>query len=151
MHLAGSTGWKPGMVFAIGRQQRPSAVASAMPSRKPWGEVSGVLMSPCWSNQMIESAASPATAPQVVRQLPDSTTGKRPSSRLSPTFFATALQTAKPVAISRSCESLDLADLFDVDVMPVERQRLDESAGDQRIRALAEACRRGARCHRAQG
>ncbi len=35
-------------------------------------------------------------------------------------------------------EPLDLADLLDLHVMAVERQRLDQPAGDQRVRPLAE-------------
>ena len=108
-------------------------------------------MSPCWSNQMIESAASPATAPQVVRQLPASTTGKRPSVAAFADLRRHRLADGEAGRDLAVVEALDLADLLDLDVVAVERQHLDQPAGDQRIRPLAETFVRGARCHRAPG
>src|SRR5207237_3404112 len=79
-------------------QHRPASVASAMPSKKPLGDVSGVLKSPCASNQMtaVRSPPSEDTVPSELAQLPESTSGKLPRA------LADEAHTLMPLASSNA-------------------------------------------------
>ena len=58
-----ATGAKAAKELATARQQRPTRVASAVPSKKPEGEVSGVLKSACAS-----SHSTPASGPSAATE-----------------------------------------------------------------------------------
>ena len=95
------TGLNPGTERANGPKHRPVATASAIPSRNPLAVVSGVLKSPCPSNQaMPVPGPVPASAPTAQPQFPDSTMGNAPCAIAPRTSAATARCKANVVPIS---------------------------------------------------
>ena len=75
-------------------------IRSGIPHSLPDGEVSGVLRSPCASNQMTPSrscrAASPSTAPMCEQQQPPSTSGRAGRSDATASVCARACPPRRP-------------------------------------------------------
>src|SRR5215207_8423398 len=64
------------MVLVSSVQLQPSAVARAMPSKYPVSLVSGVLRSPCASNQtMFDAVGAALNVPRQAWQFPEKTRG----------------------------------------------------------------------------
>jgi hypothetical protein len=97
--------------LTIVRQPPPVRIASGMPSKYPSMLDSGVLKSPCASNQMTpgDRSGRPVITPRPAKQLPESRTGKAPSSialltaaETSPISSKAALASLAPLRSLRS-------------------------------------------------
>ena len=113
-------------------QQRPVAVASVMPSRKPLMVVWGVLKSPCAS---IQSTPVPAPdrhiTPTAERQFPERTIGNRPARREARTCSATARISSKLVWICSPVHRSRL-DRLRIDLVSLFGETFSQPGGAQR-------------------